>query len=344
MRATLTDRQLDMIAETGGMVGLNFAAAFLRRDGLMKGDVPLTVMLRHPGHPIGRLSCPADAKRRRLQAAGSALSRGGSPLYPSPAVQQDVPMPFAADAFRHHPGLAGKIRDPEQSFFRNLDLTEIDRIWAEAGMRDNPRYSDAHREAMRRETLAPLQGQDIWVFAYGSLMWDPAVYFAEVRRARLPGYRRSFCLVDRSGGRGTAEAPGLMAALDAGPACDGLVFRLAADTAERESEVIWRREMMAPCYRAVLAPVETAQGRVEALCFVADPEADMIDTGISHADQVRYLATGVGRLGTSREYLVNVIAGCRELRIEDPSLDALLAAVDAWPAPASPPPAPLPQG
>ena len=241
-------------------------------------------------------------------------------------------MSFAPDAFRHHPGLAGKIRDPADSFFRDLDLAEIDAIWAAADHRANPRYPDDVREAMRRETLAPWRGRDLWVFAYGSLMWDPAVYFAEVRRARLPGYRRSFCLVDRSGGRGSAEAPGLMAALDHGPACDGLVFRLAAQTADRESEVIWRREMMAPCYKAVFAPVDTAQGRVEALCFVADPEADMIDTGISHEDQVRYLATGEGRLGTSREYLENVIEGCRELRIEDPALSALLAEVDAWQA------------
>ncbi|WP_172330049.1 gamma-glutamylcyclotransferase [Mangrovicoccus sp. HB161399] len=242
-------------------------------------------------------------------------------------------MSFAPDAFRHHPGLAGKIRDPGDSFFRNLDLAEIDRIWAEAGMTENPRYSDEAREAMRRQTLAPWSGRDLWVFAYGSLMWDPAVYFAEVRRARLPGYRRSFCLVDRSGGRGSAEAPGLMAALDHGPACDGLAFRLAAGSADRESEVIWRREMMAPCYMAVFAPVETAHGPVEALCFVADPEADMIDTEISRADQVRYLATGRGRLGTSREYLVNIIEGCRELRIDDPELDALLAEVDGWSEP-----------
>ena len=241
-------------------------------------------------------------------------------------------MSFAPDAFRHHLGLAGKIRDPEQSFFRDLDPAAIDAIWAEAGNQDNPRYSDEVREAMRHEALAPWQGKDLWVFAYGSLMWDPAVYFAEVRRARLQGYQRSFCLVDRSGGRGTEEAPGLMAALDNGPHCDGLVFRLSAETADRESEIIWRREMMAPCYKAVFAPAETAHGTVEALCFVADPEADMIDTQLSHEDRVRFLATGTGRLGTSREYLENVIEGCRELRIEDPGLDALLAEVDAWPA------------
>ncbi|MER5172412.1 gamma-glutamylcyclotransferase [Thioclava kandeliae] len=237
-------------------------------------------------------------------------------------------MSFAPDAFRHHPGLADKIRDPAVSFFRDLDMAEIDRIWAEAGEQSNPRYDDATREAMRHEALAPYRGKDLWVFAYGSLMWDPAVYFAEVRRARLEGYRRSFCLVDRSGARGTAEAPGLMAALDHGPYCDGLVFRLAAETADRESEIIWRREMMAPCYKAVFAPVETAQGQVEALCFVADPEAAMIETDISHHDQLRYLVTGTGRLGSSREYLANVLAGCHELGIADPALEALLREVD----------------
>ena len=51
----LTDRQLAAIAESGGMVGLNFATAFLRADGQMKPDVPLETMLRHLDHLIGIL-------------------------------------------------------------------------------------------------------------------------------------------------------------------------------------------------------------------------------------------------------------------------------------------------
>lgn len=51
----LTDRQLDAIAESDGMVGLNFATAFLRADGQMRDDVPLDTMLAHLDHLIGRL-------------------------------------------------------------------------------------------------------------------------------------------------------------------------------------------------------------------------------------------------------------------------------------------------
>ena len=51
----LTDDQLRCIRDSGGMVGLNFATAFLRPDGKMLPDVPLEIMLRHLDHLIGIL-------------------------------------------------------------------------------------------------------------------------------------------------------------------------------------------------------------------------------------------------------------------------------------------------
>ncbi len=48
----LTDDQLRTIGQSGGMVGLNFATAFLRPDGQMKADTPLDTMLRHLDHMI----------------------------------------------------------------------------------------------------------------------------------------------------------------------------------------------------------------------------------------------------------------------------------------------------
>ncbi|MCV0394731.1 MAG: dipeptidase [Rhizobiaceae bacterium] len=51
----LTDRQLDAIRESGGLVGLNYATAFLRPDGRMNARTPLDLMVRHIDHMVERL-------------------------------------------------------------------------------------------------------------------------------------------------------------------------------------------------------------------------------------------------------------------------------------------------
>jgi membrane dipeptidase len=51
----LTDRQLDAIAESGGLVGLNYAVGFLREDGRRVADTGLAVMIRHLDHLLARL-------------------------------------------------------------------------------------------------------------------------------------------------------------------------------------------------------------------------------------------------------------------------------------------------
>ncbi len=51
----LTDRQLDAIRDTGGMVGLNFATGFLRDDGNMRPDTDIDLMVRHLDYLIGKL-------------------------------------------------------------------------------------------------------------------------------------------------------------------------------------------------------------------------------------------------------------------------------------------------
>ena len=48
----LTDKQLAAIRESDGMVGVNFACAFIREDGKMRADTPLEDLLRHMDHLI----------------------------------------------------------------------------------------------------------------------------------------------------------------------------------------------------------------------------------------------------------------------------------------------------
>lgn len=237
-------------------------------------------------------------------------------------------MPVAPDPFRHHPALADLVRDPAQSFFRDLDLDAMDARMAERGIPMPWRRPDAEREATRHAFLAGHEGP-LWVFGYGSLMWDPAILFDEIRHAKVGGYHRSMCLVDRRGARGSNDAPGLMAGLAAGGTCDGLAFRIPAPLVAAETERLWRREMIAYAYVPVMATASTAQGDIPALCFVADPLADTIDTGLCRDRQVEYIATGEGFLGTSREYLENMLAHFDALGITDPDLRDLLRDVQA---------------
>src|SRR3546814_6544547 len=88
--------------------------------------------------------------------------------------------------------------------------------------------SDEERNRSLRQVLAEADGEDIWVFAYGSLIWNPAFCYDERRTGTIRGYHRRFCLWVPLG-RGTPEMPGLMLGLEHGGGCRGVLFRVAAD-------------------------------------------------------------------------------------------------------------------
>ncbi len=122
-----------------------------------------------------------------------------------------------AFAFRHLPELCGKIVPAEVSRLRATD--DVFASWdAQAlalGLGVHWRCCDEWLEASRRALLDCLDGQqDLWIFAYGSLMWDPALHFTELRRARLPAYQRRFSYLTTIG-RGNAEQAGLVLSLEA---------------------------------------------------------------------------------------------------------------------------------
>lgn len=240
-------------------------------------------------------------------------------------------MSVAPDPFRHHPELRALVTPPEQSQLRDITSDYVRARLAEVGLPDDFIQPDADREASRKAALAGREGADLWVFAYGSLMWDPAVSFAEVRRAHVPGVERRFILRDTGGGRGTPEAPGVMAALDRGPAgCDGLVFRIEAGAVEAESRRLWNRECIGTAYEPAFVPAQTRQGPVEALTFLANHGSVEIAGDLDHAAQVRLCATGAGLLGTSLEYLENLARHFEALQVSDAAVTGLLDDVRAF--------------
>ena len=232
----------------------------------------------------------------------------------------------APDPFRHHPELRGRIADPETSFFRTFRAEDV--VVQEPHLRDWV-HSEARRAAIRAEALAGHSG-DLWIFGYGSLMWNPALRFAEVRRAHVANHARRLNLLEYRGGRGTAEAPGLMATLDSGDGCEGLAFRIAAADVETETDILFQREMLAPAYLARFLPARIGDEEVPVLSFVADHDVPDVRPDLTHEVQVRYIAHGAGDLGTSRDYLASIVGHLGELGIVDRHCSDLLDAVDSY--------------
>lgn len=236
-------------------------------------------------------------------------------------------MPDLTDAFAHHPELRDRIADPLTSYFRTFTVESVlERHPHLAASLDWVR-SDRDREQTRAQALAGHAGGDLWVFAYGSLMWDPAFRFAEVRRAHVADHARRFILLDTRGARGTEASPGLMAALDRGEGCEGLAFRIMARDIGIETEILWRREMIGPGYVPTFVTARIDGVPYTALTFVADHGADTIRADLSRDDQIRFIAHGAGFLGTSKAYLDNIVSHFAHLGIVDKDCLALSRAV-----------------
>ena len=239
-------------------------------------------------------------------------------------------MNLLVDPFFYHPELRGKISDPLKSFFRTFTTTDLRARLQGLELPVDWWNSEFEREKSRADALKGQTETDLWVFGYGSLMWDPAFKFAEVRRARVPGYARRFILKDIYGARGTADAPGLMAALDKGNGCDGLLFKITNEFIDQETEILWRREQLVPAYLPKFVNAEVSDQCIKALTFVADHEAEIIDTKLTREEQIHFMATGTGFLGSSLDYLTNIVDQFATLGIEDTDVLEMLSETEIY--------------
>ena len=200
----------------------------------------------------------------------------------------------------------------------------------ELGRPPHWRWTEDALEASRRAVLGSVDGaQDLWVYSYGSLMWDPAVHFAEVRRADLQGFQRRFTYRTIMG-RGTPQQPALMLSLEARPGCcQGLAFRITADRADVESRYLWRREMLRGGYRPLLLPLDTPQGPITALVFAANEAHDDHVGELPVEETVAIIARATGVIGSNRAYLEQLAAQLHALGIPDAYVDELMRRLPA---------------
>ncbi len=188
--------------------------------------------------------------------------------------------------------------------------------------------TDAERAASLSKFFDASPESDVWVFGYGSLIWNPAIHFSEKRTARVWGYHRSFCL-ETNLGRGSPETPGLVLALDKGGSCNGMAFKLPAGREKEELSIVWDREMALDSYAAVWVRAMTPDGPVNAVTFVMNRDTERYVGRLPEDRIVQQLATAEGYLGTCVEYLENTVAHMREVGIHDRQLFRLQRLVRA---------------
>ncbi|MBI36794.1 MAG: gamma-glutamylcyclotransferase [Alphaproteobacteria bacterium] len=162
-------------------------------------------------------------------------------------------------------------------------------------------------------------GDGVWVFGYGSLLWNPAFLYVERLRGKIYGYHRSYCIWAHLG-RGSPDNPGLMLALDRGGSCCGAAYRIAPERIEEELTILWSREMALKTYKPVWVKIHTNGGPKIGITFIINRQDHRYAGRVLPNLIAKHLATAKGSLGTSLEYLEKVLISLEELDIRDPTL------------------------
>lgn len=195
------------------------------------------------------------------------------------------------------------------------------------------RWSLERIDASLRATLDRRPAGPLWLYAYGSLIWNPLFHHEGRQGARLRGWQRHFCL-QLLAGRASPQAPGRMLALDAGDACAGVVFRLAESNLLEELRLVWIREMVYGSYRPIWEPVGLDDGQtVQALVFVADPTQPQYAADPGVESTARLIAAAHGPLGSNLDYLLRLDESLIEHGIHDPYVHRLAAVARGLGAP-----------
>jgi cation transport protein ChaC len=209
-------------------------------------------------------------------------------------------------------------------------LLEKDRIEAliAGDSPDLQLLTEADRMASLRQMLAVRPRGDVWIFGYGSLIWNAAIDAVERRIARIDGWHRSFCL-SITALRATVARPGLMLALDRGGSCHGAAYRLAEDDLERELQLLWRREMMCGAYVPRWVELKDSSGAAFgwAIAFTIDADHPHYAGALDEETVVGRLATAAGGLGSSADYLFRTCESFDDNGIADVKIERLAALV-----------------
>lgn len=184
------------------------------------------------------------------------------------------------------------------------------------------RSDEELEETLEQALRGHSPGEDLHVFGYGSLMWNPALHIVDSHLALVQGWHRRFCIRTLMA-RGSAERPGAMLALDRGGACVGLLMRITAPQVRDELKLLWRREMLAGSYEARWVSAWARGRKLRALTFVVRPDHERYIGALPLQEIAGLIRTGEGSLGNTRSYFDLTVQTLARLRIRDRGIERL---------------------
>ncbi|HEX8826770.1 MAG TPA: gamma-glutamylcyclotransferase [Xanthobacteraceae bacterium] len=180
-------------------------------------------------------------------------------------------------------------------------------------------------KTVKKITAVNTSDEDLWVFAYGSLMWRPGFDFLDRVPARLIGLHRALCVFSFVH-RGTPERPGLVLGLDRGGMCRGIAYRVAAAARAQTIAYLRGREQVTTVYVETMRQIEIedrARRRVRALCYIVDRSHVQYAGRLTLAESLHHVRQGHGQSGPNRDYVLETVRALEALGYRESDLHLL---------------------
>lgn len=183
--------------------------------------------------------------------------------------------------------------------------------------------SDDERASSLNDFLKkrPRTADEIWVFAYGSLIWNPGFHFIQQEKAVIHGFHRRFCL-KAFVGRGCSQNPGLLLGLDQGGSCLGLGYHIHEAIIAEELKILWDREMMGGSYRPHWVQSRLKNGKsIPMISFVIRKNTNRFFPKAPIEEIAAKINQANGSLGSCRDYVYNTQKALKDYAISDRMID-----------------------
>jgi cation transport protein ChaC len=163
----------------------------------------------------------------------------------------------------------------------------------------------------------------MWVFGYGSLIWNPALYFTEKKRGTVHGYHRRFCLWSTIG-RGSPSRPGLMLGLERGGSCKGIFYKIDRREIRTELDIVFRRELITAAYRPTWVSARIlGKSPFKAIAFVINRDHNRYAGMLDDETVIQTIANAKGTLGSCSDYLYETVLQLENLGMPDRHLASI---------------------